>query len=381
MSDDTVTQPESTTPAPERINLLGLDRAGLIELFDRWGEKPYRATQVMKWLYKQRELDIDAMTDISRKLRDRMLRETTTALPEIAVRKVSKDGTRKWAMQLPDGNRVETVLIPDKGRNTVCVSSQVGCMLDCTFCSTGKQGFAGNLSAADIVGQIWHVHNELLSEGDGERGVTNVVFMGMGEPLLNFDPVLTSSNIFMDDLAFMLSKRRVTVSTAGVVPGIYKLAEHTDVALAISLHAPTDALREKLVPLNKKYDIRELMKACRHYLSVLGEKRSITIEYTLMDGVNDELEHARQLCTLLRPLRCKVNLIPFNPFPGAPFKRPDMARVRTFQTYLMNQGFATMLRTTRGDDIDAACGQLVGQVADRTRRAERYRDRIQATQI
>lgn len=361
------------------INLLGLDQGQLQALFETWGEKPYRATQLMKWMYHQRELDLDKMTNMSKKLRERMAAETTIATPQVVERKVSKDGTRKWIMQIPDGNQVETVLIPDGDRHTVCISSQVGCMLDCTFCSTGKQGFAGNLSAGDIVGQVWLVHNELLSEGS--RGVTNVVFMGMGEPLLNFDAMLSASNLFLDDLAFGLSKRRVTVSTAGVVPGIYKLAEHTDVALAISLHAPNDALREQLVPINKKYNIAELMKACRHYLSGLGDKRSITIEYTLMDGVNDELEHARELATLLRPLRCKINLIPFNPFPGAPFKRPNTHRVRAFQNYLVDQGFATMLRTTRGDDIDAACGQLVGQVADRTRRAERHQNRIAAREI
>jgi 23S rRNA (adenine2503-C2)-methyltransferase len=278
-------------------------------------------------------------------------------------------------MRVSNGNCVETVLIPERGRNTLCVSSQVGCMLDCSFCSTGKQGFNGNLSAADIIGQLWLANRELAARG---QAVTNVVLMGMGEPLLNFDNVLIATNLMMEDLAFGLSKRRVTVSTAGVVPGIRRLAEHTDVALAISLHAPNDALRDVLVPINRKYPIAMLLEACRDYLAGLGPHRSVTIEYTLLKGVNDTLDHARELAALLRDLRCKINLIPFNPFPASGYERPDMDGVRAFQTLLLNAGYATMLRTTRGDDIQAACGQLVGQVEDRTRRQARYIARVQA---
>jgi 23S rRNA (adenine2503-C2)-methyltransferase len=248
-------------------------------------------------------------------------------------------------------------------------------MLDCSFCSTGKQGFNGNLEAADIIGQLWLANRELAQRGEA---VTNVVLMGMGEPLLNFDNVLIATNLMMEDLAFGLSKRRVTVSTAGVVPGIYRLAENTDLALAISLHAPNDALRDVLVPINRKYPIAALLEACRHYLAGLGPHRSITMEYTLLKGVNDTLAHAKELAELLRGVRCKINLIPFNPFPASGYERPDPESVRAFQTYLLNAGYATMLRTTRGDDINAACGQLVGQVQDRTRRQERYVARLQS---
>ncbi|MFB3105938.1 MAG: 23S rRNA (adenine(2503)-C(2))-methyltransferase RlmN, partial [Pseudomonadales bacterium] len=293
----------------------------------------------------------------------------------IVARQVSHDGTTKWVVRVANGNCVETVLIPDRGRNTLCVSSQVGCTLDCSFCATGKQGFNGNLSTADIIGQVWLAERELREKGEN---VSNVVLMGMGEPLLNLQAVLAATDLMTDDLAFGLSKRRVTVSTAGVVPGIYKLAEHTDVSLAISLHAPNDALRDQLVPINKKYPIAELMEACRHYLSGLGDRRTLTIEYTLMRGVNDSLGHAKELAKLLEVLRCKINLIPFNPFPASGYERPHGREIRDFQTCLINAGYTTMLRTTRGDDIGAACGQLVGRVADRTKRQERYIARVKA---
>jgi len=272
------------------------------------------------------------------------------------------------------------VLIPDRGRNTLCVSTQVGCLLDCSFCSTGKQGFNGNLSAAEIVGQVFLVAAALRAQGD-ERGVTNVVMMGMGEPLLNFDNAVRASAILVDDFAFGISKRRVTISTAGVVPAIYELAKSSDVSLAVSLHAPDDALRDQLVPINRKYPIAELMAACQHYLSVLGEHRSITIEYTLLRGVNDSQAQAHALARLLRDLRCKINLIPFNPFPASGYARPDADTVRAFQTILLNAGYAAMLRTTRGEDIAAACGQLVGEVADRTRRQARYLARVKALEV
>ncbi|MEZ5549867.1 MAG: 23S rRNA (adenine(2503)-C(2))-methyltransferase RlmN [Pseudomonadales bacterium] len=374
----TAAAPMDTAQQPERVNLFGLPRAGLEAFTAIVDEKPYRAHQIMKWAYHQRVRDFAEMTNLSRAFRNWLGERSSFALPEVVQRFDSADGTIKWVVRVGNGNCVEMVLIPEKGRNTLCVSSQVGCMLDCTFCSTGKQGFNGNLSAAEIVGQVWLANEALLERGET---VTNVVFMGMGEPLLNFDAVLSAAQLMMDDLAFGLSKRRVTVSTAGVVPGIYRLAETTDVSLAISLHAPNDALRDTLVPLNRKYPIDELLKACRHYVGTLGDKRSLTMEYTLMKGVNDSLELARELADLLRDVRCKINLIPFNPFPASGFERPDAETVRDFQTYLMNAGYATMLRTTRGDDISAACGQLVGNVADRTRRQARYLARVRAEEV
>ena len=329
----------------------------------------------MKWAYHRQELEFAAMTDVSKAHRTWLIDHASLTLPEVVTRQVSHDGTTKWVVRVANGNCVETVLIPDRGRNTLCVSSQVGCTLDCSFCATGKQGFNGNLSTADIIGQVWLAERELREKGEN---VSNVVLMGMGEPLLNLQSVLAATDLMTDDLAFGLSKRRVTVSTAGVVPGIYELAEHTDVSLAISLHAPNDALRDQLVPINKKYPIAELMAACRHYLSGLGDHRTLTIEYTLMRGVNDSLEHAKELAKLLEVLRCKINLIPFNPFPASGYERPLDREIRNFQTYLINAGYTTMLRTTRGDDIGAACGQLVGRVADRTKRQERYIARVKA---
>jgi 23S rRNA (adenine2503-C2)-methyltransferase len=383
-----------------RPNFLGQTRQALTGYFADLGERSYRVTQAMKWVYHRDVDGFEAMSDIGKRVRDRMAADFEIRLPEIVTAQVSKDGTRKWSVRVANGQAVECVLIPEKGRNTLCVSSQIGCMLDCSFCSTGKQGFAGNLEAGDIVGQVLLVERELarvhregaLARGEplpGElgyrewrrqedagaepRGVTNVVLMGMGEPLLNFDNVLAATGLMMDDLAFGISKRRVTVSTAGVVPGIYALAAQSDVSLAVSLHAPDDALRDELVPINRKYPIAELLEACRHYQDTsLGERRSVTFEYTLLDGVNDQLSQARDLARLLRAFPCKINLIPFNPFPGSSYDRPAMERVRAFQTVLMQSGYATMLRTTRGDDIDAACGQLVGRFADRTRRRERH---------
>ena len=338
-------------------------------------DKPYRSHQIMKWAYHQRALDFAAMTNLSKGFRAWLSDHAEYRLPEVVARHLSVDGTVKWIVRVGNGNCVETVLIPDRGRNTLCVSSQVGCMLDCTFCSTGKQGFNGNLSTGEIIGQVWLANAMLAERGES---VTNVVLMGMGEPLLNFDAVLAATELMMDDLAFGISKRRVTISTAGVVPGIYDLAKVSDVSLAISLHAPTDDLRNQLVPLNRKYPISDLLDACRHYVSGLGERRSLTMEYTLIKGVNDSLTHARQLAQLLRDVRCKINLIPFNPFPASGFERPEPGAVRRFQTQLMSDGYATMLRATRGDDIDAACGQLVGKVADRTRRQQRYLARVRA---
>ena len=328
-------------------------------------DRPYRAQQIMKWVYHRGVAGFDAMTDLSRTLRGELAERAHFVLPEVVSRVESTDGTVKWMVRVDNGNCVEMVLIPERGRNTLCVSSQVGCVLDCSFCSTGKQGFNGNLSVADIVGQVYLANCELRETGES---VSNVVLMGMGEPLLNFDAVVAATDLMLDDLAFGISKRRVTISTAGVVPGILELAKVTDVSLAISLHAPTDDLRDQLVPINRKYPIAELLAACKRYLDVLGERRSVTIEYTLLKGVNDDVAQARQLARLLRNLRCKINLIPFNPFPASGYERPDERSVRAFQTCLINSGFPAMLRTTRGDDINAACGQLVGRVNDRTKR-------------
>ncbi len=363
---------------PSPINIYGLDRTGLEQLFVELGQKPFRGRQLMKWVYHQGLTDFAAMTDLPRSVREWLQDNACFELPEVTAFRVSKDGTCKWVLDVGDNNLVETVLIPEKGRNTLCVSSQVGCMLDCSFCSTGKQGFNGNLPAAYIVAQMV-LANQMLAERN-ER-VTNVVLMGMGEPLLNFEAAMTATNVMMDDLAFGLSKRRVTISTAGVVPAIEKLAEVTDVSLAISLHAPTDDLRNELVPINRKYPLAQLLKACRRYADHLGGHRKLVIEYTLMKGVNDSKQHAKDLAELLRDIPCKINLIPFNPFPASGYEQPDSAAVYQFQTHLMKRGYTTMLRTTRGDDINAACGQLVGQVKDRTKRQTRYLARVKAAAV
>ncbi len=360
------------------VNLFDLNRSALEGFFESRVAKRYRAHQIMKWAYHRQELEFNAMTDVSIAHRGWLKENASLTLPEVVTRQVSRDGTVKWVVRVANGNCVETVLIPERGRNTLCVSSQVGCLLDCSFCATGKQGFNGNLSTADIIGQVWLAQRELREK---DESVTNVVLMGMGEPLLNLKAVLAATDLMTDDLAFGLSKRRVTVSTAGVVPGIYELAKRTDVSLAISLHAPNDELRDRLVPINKKYPIADLMEACRHYLAGLGDHRTLTIEYTLMRGVNDSLGHAKELARLLEVLRCKINLIPFNPFPASGYERPDEGEIRNFQTYLINAGYTTMLRTTRGDDIDAACGQLVGRVEDRTSRQGRYLARVKAQEV
>ena len=367
--------PDNPPSVGERINLWGLDRNGLEEMFVGQGLQAFRGRQLMKWMYHQERQDFSGMTDLPISMRTWLAQHTHFDLPEVHAQHESRDGTVKWVLDVGSSNLIEAVVIPEKGRNTLCVSSQVGCMLDCSFCSTGKQGFNGNLPASVIVGQMVLANRMLRARG--ER-VTNVVFMGMGEPLLNFDAAVAAANVMMDDLAFGLSKRRVTISTAGVVPAIYKLAEVTDVALAISLHAPTDALRDELVPLNRKYPIKRLLEACQNYVQHLGERRKLVIEYTLMKGVNDQREHAVALAKLLKDVRCKINLIPFNPFPASGYERPSKRDVYDFQSYLMNQGYATMLRTTRGDDIAAACGQLTGQVQDRTKRQTRYLARVKA---
>lgn len=353
-------------------DLLGLSQPQMTSMLGELGEKPYRTSQVMKWLHHRFVDDFSQMTDISKKLRAEFDSIAEILEPEVMSEKRSTDGTRKWLMRSRTGSAFETVYIPEDTRGTLCVSSQVGCILDCTFCSTGKQGFNSNLTAGEIVGQLRVVERILEAQPENGQRVTNVVFMGMGEPLLNADEVIPAVSVMMDDLGYGLSKRKVTISTAGVVPGIRRLKENTDASLAISLHAPNDQLRDQLVPLNRKYPIAELLDASRDYALNLGEKRTITIEYILLDGVNDQAQHAHELVALLQDFPCKINLIPFNGFPGSGFKRPSNRAVRFFQEKLVQAGYATMVRTTRGEDIDAACGQLAGKVDDRTKRSSRY---------
>jgi len=358
---------------PEKINLLGLSPAKMEAFFADMGEKKFRAQQMLKWIHQYGEANFDNMTNMGKPLRARMAEVCEIRLPEVIYEDFSKDGTRKWVMRMDGGSAVETVYIPEKDRGTLCVSSQIGCSLDCSFCSTGKQGFNRDLTVSEIVGQIWRVSHFLgFAKDTGERPITNVVMMGMGEPLLNFDNVVDAMNLMMDDNAYGLSKRRVTLSTSGVVPMMDKLGDVTDVSLAVSLHAPNDELRNQLVPINKKYPIKELIAATNRYLAKLPDRRKATIEYTMMEGVNDEMEHAEQLSVLMKQVPCKINLIPFNPFPNSGYKRPSNNRVYRFRDYLVNQGHIVTIRSTRGDDIDAACGQLVGQVMDRTRRSARY---------
>ena len=365
--------------AEDKVNLLGMPRQALADFFRGLGEEPFRARQTLDWIYRAGVADFAAMTNLSKTLRGRLGEVAEIRPPPLRVVDEAPDGVVKWLAETRDGQAVETVLIPDadqdaaQSRNTLCISSQVGCALDCSFCATGKQGFGGNLSRAEIVGQAWQASRELAALGR-RRGVTNVVFMGMGEPLLNFEAVLDAVDVLQDHCAFGISKRRVTVSTAGVVPRIYDLAERSDCALAVSLHAARDDLRDELVPINRKHPIAELLAACRHYLNRLGDRRSVTFEYTLIDGVNDAPEDARDLARLLRDLRCKVNLIPFNPFPddGRGYRRPVASRVRAFQEALRDGGASVLLRATRGDRIKAACGQLTGRVRDRTRRRARW---------
>jgi 23S rRNA (adenine2503-C2)-methyltransferase len=367
------------TDLASKINLLGMPIEKLEAFFLDIGEKSFRAKQVMKWIHHFGVSDFNDMTDLGKALRQKLCDIAEIRAPEVVYEGTSKDGTRKWLVKVEGGSSVEAVLIPDGKRATLCVSSQVGCALDCSFCSTGKQGFNRNLTAAEIIGQVWIASKATTARhGANDQAITNVVMMGMGEPLLNFDNVVDAMHIMMQDWGYGISKRRVTLSTAGVVPAIDKLADIMDVSLAISLHAPNDELRNELVPLNKKYPIAELLAACQRYLKVLGERRVITIEYTLIANVNDRPEHARELVKVLRDLPCKINLIPFNPFPQADYQRASRNAIKTFQDLLIGAGYTAPIRSTRGDDIDAACGQLVGQVEDRTRRSARY---INATNI
>jgi len=352
-----------------RQNLLDLDPNGLRAYCESIGEKSFRATQLLKWVYQQGVLDYDAMTNISKASRAALLKMTVLAVPEVVLVKNSLDGTRKWLLKLHDGNCIEMVFIPEEGRGTLCISSQVGCTLTCSFCATARQGFNRNLTVSEIIGQLWVAASSLDQFGDlTKRKITNVVMMGMGEPLLNFDNVVKAMRLMMDDNAFGLSKRRVTLSTSGVVPALDKLREQSHVSLAVSLHATTDVLRDQLVPINKKYPIADLLAACERYTE--GEnKRTITFEYVMLAGVNDQPDQAKALVKLLKPLPAKVNLIPFNPFPNVTFKCSSNAVIERFKAILIERGLIATIRRTRGDDIDAACGQLAGQIQDRTRRS------------
>ena len=366
--------------AGERVNLLGLPRVEL-EAFvaSRLNAKPFRARQLMKWIYRRGAADFAAMTDLAQDFRAQLGEVARITVPEIVSEQVSNDGTRKWLLRMDAVQGIETVYIPEPDRGTLCISSQVGCAMDCSFCSTAQQGFNRNLSVAEIVGQVWLAHRELAESrpghgngrhgngrhGDARANITNIVFMGMGEPLANYRNVVPAMRVFLDDLGYDLSRRRVTLSTSGLVPQIYKLAQECNVALAVSLHAPNDELRNELVPINRKHPIDELLKACWHYLDQQNG-RSITFEYVMLDGVNDKPEHARQLARLLKGRPAKLNLIPFNAFPGTNYRRSPAAAIVRFRDILNEHGVIATIRRTRGDDIDAACGQLAGRVTDRT---------------
>ena len=350
------------------VNLLDFDADGLTAWFAEQGEKPFRAKQVLRWMHRSGVADFDAMTDIAKSLREKLKARAVVAPPAVVSDKVSDDGTRKFLIDVGNGNAVETVFIPEDDRGTLCISTQAGCALDCAFCSTGKQGFNRNLTVAEIIGQLWQANKALGVVHGDERVISNVVMMGMGEPLANFENTVAALKLMLDDNAYGLSRRRVTVSTSGLVPVMDRLREECPVALAVSLHAPNDKLRDELVPINQKYPLKELMAACQRYLEK-APRDFITFEYTMIDGINDSEGHARELLALVRNVPCKFNLIPFNPFPGSPFKRSPAERVRRFADILMQAGIVTTTRKTRGDDIDAACGQLAGQVKDKTKRS------------
>lgn len=374
-----------TVRTESRTNLLGMDQPTLVELLSQWGDKPFRAKQLMRWVHQRGERDFDAMTDLAKDFRARLQTQCQVSCPPVLERHIAKDHTAKWLFDVGQGNAIETVFIPEDDRGTLCISSQAGCTVACPFCSTGHQGFSRNLSVSEIVGQLWWARHDLVTSGSvtrlgqggdlqesglNERVISNVVFMGMGEPLLNYDNVLGALRLLLEDNAYGLSRRRVTVSTSGVVPMMDRLGRDCPVALAVSLHAPNDVLRDKLVPLNKKYPIRELLLACERYLTV-APRDFITFEYVMLDGVNDALDQAHELVSIAAQVPCKLNLIPFNPFPESGLKRSSSNRVHAFARVLQDAGVVTTIRKTRGDDIDAACGQLAGDIKDRTRLTER----------
>ncbi len=359
------------------VNLLNFNQQQLTEYFQSIGEKPFRAKQVMRWMHHFGVNDFEQMTDIAKSLREKLLREASITLPNVQKELISNDGTRKWLIGTDAGNSVETVFIPEDDRGTLCVSSQIGCALECTFCSTGRQGFNRNLSVSEIIGQLWIANKSLRQESGydllsaNDRIISNVVMMGMGEPLANYDHVVTAMQMMLDDTAYGLSRRRVTLSTSGLVPAMDRLKEDCPVALAVSLHAPNDALRDVIVPINKKYPLKELMAACNRYLEK-APRDFVTFEYVMLDGVNDTVEHAHELLALVKNVPCKFNLIPFNPFPNSGYETSKPSHVRVFRDVLMQAGHVVTVRKTRGEDIDAACGQLAGKVLDKTKRALRH---------
>lgn len=354
----------------QSTNLLGLDLNGLEAFFVELGEKPFRARQLLQWIHKYRVVDFAEMTNLSKALREKLQAVSEIRLPEVMHEHISTDGTRKWIIKLSCGNAIETVFIPEGGRGTLCVSSQVGCALTCTFCSTAQQGFNRNLDTAEIIAQLWIANEALGKDPKGNRVVTNVVMMGMGEPLANYNNVIAAMNLMRDDFGYGISWRRLTLSTSGIVPMIDKLREDCHVSLAISLHAANDELRNQIVPINQKYPINELLAACKRYV-VGQQRRHITVEYVMLEGVNDSMQDARDLVRILKDLPTKINMIPFNPFPGTDYQCSSRNQIKRFQNYLIEQGMVATVRKTRGDDIVAACGQLAGEVQDKSRRAER----------
>ncbi len=369
-------------PQKEKINLLGLSASRLSEFFEEIGEKKFRATQIIKWIHQEGECDFQKMTNLSKDLRNKLHEIAEIRLPEVVSCQESVDGTCKWLIRVDGGSCIEMVYIPERERGTLCVSSQIGCALDCSFCATGKQGFNRDLTSAEIIGQLWIAADSFDQfSPKAKRRVSNVVMMGMGEPLMNFDNVVDAMSIMLEDNAYGLSKRRVTLSTSGVVPELDKLGDVSDVSLAISLHAPNDELRNELVPINRKYPLATFIQSAKNYIEKMPDnRRKVTVEYTLMDQVNDRSIHARELAVLLKDLPCKINLIPFNPFAGSGYKTVTNTALNRFRDILMAEGYTVTVRTTRGDDIAAACGQLAGEVNDRTKRQERYKKKLNDVQ-
>ena len=380
MSQEPIATPvHDEQPRKVKTNLLGLSASRIGDFLESLGEKRFRGTQILKWIHQYGIDDLNEMTNISKSLRESLADVAEVVMPEVVSCQDSVDGTRKWLIKVDGGSCIEMVYIPERDRGTLCVSSQIGCALACSFCATGKQGFARDLTTAEIIGQLW-IAAKSFDQFDTKnpRRVTNVVMMGMGEPLMNFNNVVDAMSLMMDDNAYGLSKRRVTLSTAGVVPELDKLGDVSDVSLAISLHAPNDELRNQLVPINRKYPLVDFIGSAKRYLDKMPDnRRKVTVEYTLMDRVNDRDEHAKELSVLLRDLPCKINLIPFNPFPGSEYKKVTKVALNRFRDILQNDGYTVTARTTRGDDIAAACGQLAGEVNDRTKRQERYKKRLQ----
>lgn len=383
MPDSALNTAEQFTPQSVKTNLLGLSVSKLGDFFEQLGEKRFRATQMVKWIHQMGECDFDQMTNLSKSLREKLHESAEVCLPEVVSCQDSIDGTRKWLIKVEGGSCIEMVYIPEKDRGTLCVSSQIGCALDCSFCATGKQGFNRDLNTAEIIGQLWIAAQSFDQfAAKAPRRVSNVVMMGMGEPLMNFHNVVDAMNLMMEDNAYGLSKRRVTLSTAGVVPALDQLAGVTDVSLAISLHAPNDELRNELVPINRKYNLKQFIESAKNYIEKMPDnRRKATVEYTLMDQVNDRSVHARELAVLLKELPCKINLIPFNPFPGSDYKRVTNTALNRFRDILQGEGYTVTVRTTRGDDIAAACGQLAGEVNDRTKRQQRYKNKLATEEV